>query len=145
MMKSWLDNKLVKFALVGGVGFVADTLVFAISFKLLLMPILSARLVAFVCAATVTWLGNRLFTFCTSSQIEPWSFWGTLKQWGKFMLSASISAIPNLLLFKAIIILFGSEGFVPFAALVAGILVGMFSNFLLSSRWVFQPSQDKSN
>lgn len=89
-----------------------------------------ARVIAFVCAATVTWFGNRIFTFQNTEQ-------KVAQQWIKFMCGASFSALPNFLVFKLLSSVLGEAGSGPLSALVAGILVGMVSNYLLSSRWVF--------
>lgn len=126
-----MTPRIIKFALVGGVGFVADALVFSLMFYLLGLPIMPARIIAFICAATVTWLGNRYFTFCQSDKCKP------LGQWVKFMCGASFSAVPNLVAFQLIVWSFGPSKVVVYSALVIGILVGMLSNYFLSSRWVF--------
>jgi putative flippase GtrA len=125
-------NRVVKFAIVGGIGFIVDASIFALSFYLLDLPIYSSRVIAFVCAATSTWLGNRLLTFSDRSQ-DP-----KLKQWLRFMMSATLSAIPNFVVFALISAWLGSEGVSAMVALVCGVLVGMISNYTLSSKWVFK-------
>lgn len=136
-MRNFVSNKWFKFALVGGVGFIADTLIFISCFKLLLLPLFQARLIAFFGAASVTWLGNRVFTFSSHTQNSDHYWRGLVTQWGKFMSSAILSAIPNLIVFKSILLLFGSYGLMPYVALICGVLFGMVSNFILNSRWVF--------
>ncbi len=125
-------NRVVKFAIVGGIGFIVDASIFALSFYLLDLPIYSSRVIAFVCAATSTWLGNRLLTFSDRSQ-DP-----KLKQWFRFMMSATLSAIPNFVVFAFISAWLGSEGVSAMVALVCGVLAGMISNYTLSSKWVFK-------
>ncbi|EEX91927.1 hypothetical protein VIOR3934_03297 [Vibrio orientalis CIP 102891 = ATCC 33934] len=125
-----MAHRLAKFALVGGIGFIADACAFALCFYLLEIPLIGSRLIAFVVAATVTWFGNRTFTFASQDR-------ALAKQWLKFMSVACISAIPNFLAFKTILLLFGETGVMPMAALVVGVLVGMVSNYLFSSLWVF--------
>ena len=126
-----MTPRIIKFALVGGVGFVADALVFSLMFYWLHLPIMPARIIAFICAASVTWLGNRTFTFSKSDKGKP------LEQWVKFMCGASLSAVPNLMVFQTIVWSFGHAQLVVYSALVMGILAGMLSNYFLSSRWVF--------
>ncbi|MDC5803430.1 GtrA family protein [Vibrio europaeus] len=125
-----MNSKLFRFAVIGCIGFVADALVFSVLFYLADTPIMVARVIAFVCAATVTWFGNRIFTFQNTEQ-------KVAQQWIKFMCGASFSALPNFLVFKLLSSVLGEAGSGPLSALVAGILVGMVSNYLLSSRWVF--------
>ncbi|MCG9582935.1 GtrA family protein [Vibrio tubiashii] len=125
-----MNSKLFRFAVIGCIGFVADALVFSALFYLADTPIMIARVIAFVCAATVTWIGNRIFTFQNTEQ-------QVFQQWIKFMCGASLSALPNFLVFRLLSYVLGEVERGPLIALVAGILVGMVSNYLLSSRWVF--------
>ncbi len=130
-MPEIMQHRLFKFAVVGGIGFLVDTAVFSLFYYLVEIPIFSSRVIAFVVAATATWAGNRAFTFGDREQSAK------AKQWQKHMVAALCSAIPNLGVFKLVIFAFGDQGVMPFVALVAGILVGMFSNYFLSSKWVF--------
>ncbi|RTZ15816.1 GtrA family protein [Vibrio aquaticus] len=129
-----MSHRLIKFAIVGGVGFIADASTFFVSHYLFQLHIFSARVIAFFIAATVTWLGNRLFTFNNKDV-------GITAQWFKFMLGACVSAIPNFMVFKSILFMVGDEGIAPMMALVVGILAGMVSNYLISSFWVFRPKK----
>ncbi len=54
---------LTRFALVGGVGFMVDTLIFSVLFHWFGLDLMLARGIAFLFAATTTWLGNRWLTF----------------------------------------------------------------------------------
>lgn len=125
-------NKLWRFALVGGVGFIADASLFALLFYAIGLPILDSRIVAFLFAATITWLGNRVFTF------ESRNPSGKFSQWIKFMGCAMFSALPNFGVFKLTSYYWGSEGVLAMFALALGVLAGMLSNFLLSHWWVFR-------
>ena len=129
-----MSSRLVKFALVGGIGFVADALVFATLFYYFDSPLYVARAIAFIFAATTTWLGNRILTFADCAKSAKF------RQWLQFMVSATLSAIPNFIVFSAASFLLGSEGLFAMVALVLGVLAGMVSNYLLSSKWVFKAS-----
>lgn len=132
-------TKLLKFAMVGGIGFVVDTLIFILLYQLLELDMMVARLLAFIVAATTTWLGNRIFTFssqCTSNK---------LIQWQRFISVACFSAIPNFLVFKLIMSLIDSYFLGVYIALALGVFAGMVSNFLLSERWVFATREQKLN
>lgn len=132
--------KLGKFALVGGAGFMADAAVFTLCFALGELPLLFARVVAFFVAATVTWLGNRYFTFKDITIVQRQRRDASLReQWLKFIASACVSSLPNFLVFKVVLLVLGTQGGSPYIALVAGVLAGMVSNYTLSSRWVFKP------
>ena len=82
-------SRLLTFAMVGGVGFIVDTLIFMVLFQWAGVELMMARGLAFCVAATTTWLGNRCLTFSQSTKDRAFN------QWQKFMLSASISALPN--------------------------------------------------
>lgn len=127
-------SRLLTFAMVGGVGFIVDTLIFMVLFQWAGVELMMARGLAFCVAATTTWLGNRCLTFSQSTKDRAFN------QWQKFMLSASISALPNFAVFKVITLLLGTQGTTVYIALVMGILAGMVSNYLLSMHWVFQQS-----
>ncbi|WP_246616489.1 GtrA family protein [Thaumasiovibrio subtropicus] len=124
-----LKQKIARFVVVGGVGFVVDSVVFALCFYLLSLAPLVARGVAFLLAASVTWYGNRRYTFRV--------YEAPLSQWRRFMFVAMVSLMPNFGLFYCWIRLFGESGWQPMAALCAGVAGGMVSNFLLSQYWVF--------
>lgn len=126
-----MAHRLLKFALVGGIGFIADAAAFSLCFYLLEMPLITSRLISFLIAATVTWFGNRTFTFANQDS-------ELAKQWLKFISVACVSATPNFLTFKAIVFVFGQAGLMPMVALIVGVLVGMVSNYLFSSMWVFK-------
>ncbi|MEQ3492447.1 GtrA family protein [Vibrio sp. SSH13-20] len=129
-------SRLLTFAMVGGVGFIVDTLIFMVLFQWAGVELMMARGLAFCVAATTTWLGNRCLTFSQSTKDRAFN------QWQKFMLSASISALPNFAVFKVTTLLLGTQGTTVYNALVMGILAGMVSNYLLSMHWVFQQSSE---
>ncbi|MFA0485797.1 GtrA family protein [Vibrio sp. 10N.222.55.B11] len=127
-------HKMIKFAMVGAGGFVVDCAVFALLHYVIGLPLMSARIGSFIVAATTTWFGNRVLTFEFKGQ-GSWS--EKLIQWQKFMFSASISAIPNLLCFKLMTELLPAFTGAVFIAMAVGILVGMVTNYLFSQYWVF--------
>lgn len=133
-----MSSRLVKFALVGGIGFVVDALVFSAFFYLLDVPLFVSRSIAFLFAATSTWIGNRLFTFSDREREAK------LRQWLRFMLTASFSAIPNFAAFSLVTYLLGSKGPNALIALVIGVLVGMVSNYIISSKWVFKTASSET-
>lgn len=127
---------ILLFAFVGSVGFVVDAAIFALLFELLEITALKARIIAFICAATTTWIGNRVLTFRHRVRTSR------LMQWKKFMVASCFSALPNLLVFKVSLELLPKTQFAPYIALILGVLTGMLSNYTLSSRWVFVAKKD---
>lgn len=124
------------FAFVGSVGFVVDAAIFALLFELMEITAFEARIIAFICAATTTWAGNRVLTFRHRVQTSR------LTQWKKFMVASCFSALPNLLVFKVTLELLAKTQFAPYLALIFGVLAGMISNYALSSHWVFATKKD---
>jgi len=114
-----------KFCLIGGLGFMVDSLFFLFLAQLI-DNIMLARLLSFWLAASVTWFGNRLYTY------NHQEFTNAISQWCKHMLTAHLSGGINLLLFwitKEIIT-------IPIAFCL-GILFGLCSNYFFANRFVF--------
>ena len=131
-------HQLVKFACVGAGGFVVDCSAFALFHFVGDLSVMWARVLAFFVAATSTWLGNRVLTFAyqgTGSRRDDF------RQWQKFMVSALLSAIPNLICFKLLTLIMPEFYGSLFLAMAVGVLVGMVSNYLLSKAWVFKQTQ----
>ncbi|MGR6859749.1 GtrA family protein [Aliivibrio salmonicida] len=125
--------KLIKFACVGGVGFVVDSTVFMLCFHLFDAPIAESRVIAFFFAATTTWLGNHWFTFGSTHNTA----FTLLKEWQKSMLSACISAIPNFIIFMSVVSVLGKETVFLYSGLLLGVIGGMLSNYWFNLKWVF--------
>ena len=123
--------RLIRFSLVGITGFLVDAAVLYAAIYLLDIPALASRLIAFSCAATTTWFGNRVYTF----RDRPRS--GRIMQWRRFLVAAVISAIPNLLVFQVVLSLLGESALHYLLALITGISAGMLSNYCLCNRFVF--------
>ncbi len=96
-----------------------------------LLLVYESRIVAFMVAATVTWLGNRYFTFQSRSSDK-------FEQWQRFLISALISAAPNFVVFSVMYRVLAHTPLSWFIAMVSGVLCGMVSNFILSNRRVFR-------
>ncbi|WP_299790753.1 GtrA family protein [uncultured Shewanella sp.] len=62
-VSSHLTLTQLKFLMVGGGSFVVDMLLFLYLSQHLAWPMVQARVMAFFVALTLTWMGNRLFTF----------------------------------------------------------------------------------
>ncbi|QIZ75971.1 GtrA family protein [Ferrimonas lipolytica] len=123
-------SSVLTFALVGALGFGVDWLLFN-SLLLLDAEPRAARLIAFAVAAATTWCGNRSFTF-SNRPAQP-----KLRQLGRYGLMAITSAVPNLAMFNGLTLLLGQSWWALQVALVAGVLTGMVSNYVISERWVF--------
>lgn len=128
-----MNNKYVKFALVGGIGFFVDLL--AMLFFTAFTSLFVARLLAFFVAVNSNWLLNRRFTFQSSTSKDHTAL---MLEWIKFMGSSCIAAIPNLLCYWLVVTGFSLDGYTAIIAIIPGIIAGMLVNFILADRWVFK-------
>ncbi|MCW8329927.1 GtrA family protein [Photobacterium sp. SDRW27] len=140
-----MSQRLLKFGVVGGIGFIVD--VASMTLLSLFLPVIPARAGAFWIAATATWWFNRRFTFEGTDTRAP------VKQWGRFLLCASIGFVPNWGCYwiliewvnnEWIMQLAGSYGLLLWSliAMIPGVLLGMLANFTLANRWVFLPAPE---
>jgi putative flippase GtrA len=119
-----------RFAVIGTLGFVWDTLVVYATAPL--VGVYIAGLVSYVVASTMNWLLNRTWTYRHVPH-------GAMhRQWAKFLLANSVGLVLNRGTYFALIAtvpLCHAHLVLPVAA---GGLAGMFVNFYLSRRLVFR-------
>jgi len=127
-----MNNKYIKFACVGGIGFIVDLSAMIILSTLL--PLFIARLLAFLFAVNSNWLLNRNFTF-KKQQSENNT--GLIQEWGKFLCSSCFGAIPNLVCYWLLITCLSLSGNAAILAIIPGVILGVIINYLLADRWVF--------
>lgn len=131
--------EFVQFALVGGSGFVLDVSLYLLLQALFGLEHTTARALSFWPVVTWNWAANRALTF-SQRRRTPY-----LTQWLQFVVSCCVGFAIN----------YGSyyllTAQVPFfdehrlTALVAGVLLGMGSNFLMASLFVFRPGREYGN
>lgn len=114
-----------RFCLVGGFGFIVDSLCF-LFLTYIIENIMLARLISFWFAASATWLGNRFYTY------KQKRFSNAILQWCKHMLIVHLSGVINLLVFWSV-----KEICSISLAFCLGILAGLFSNYFFSKHFVF--------
>ncbi|WP_254304114.1 GtrA family protein [Shewanella sp. VB17] len=122
----------LKYLMVGGASFIVDVLIFILMYQYLGFPIVEARLVAFGAALTLTWLGNRLFTFSYRQQLPK------RKQFITVLILACIAGLINLSVFYLL-----SEWSPPTALtspiyLALGVLSGLVINWVGANYLVFR-------
>ena len=93
-----------------------------------------ARLIAWVCAATFTWLGNRYFTFAGQRAHGAAIF----QEWLRFLGANSIGGVANVGTFFLLTHFASSPFNGTNLAFVCGVLVGLMFNFTLSKKLVFK-------
>ena len=127
-----MTRQFLRFAVVGTIGFVVDAgvLLYVLSQEI---GFYSARAVSFLCAVTCTWLLTRVFTLRDRNA-------GRLGQWAHF---ASVNLVGGLINYGIYAVLVWQLAFVqtwPVLGVAAGSIAGMFVNFTLSRRYVFEHS-----
>ena len=127
-----MTRQFLRFAVVGTIGFVVDAgvLLYVLSQE---FGFYSARAVSFLCAVTCTWLLNRVFTFRDRNA-------GRLGQWAHY---ASVNLVGPQINYGIYAMLVWQLAFVqtwPVLGVAAGSIAGMFVNFTLSRRYVFEHS-----
>lgn len=127
-----LARQFISFAIVGTGGFFVDVGILSLCLEAGLGYYLG-RLVSFLAAATLTWYGNRIFTFRHAARDQP----GRL-QWMRFVAAMSTGGAVNYSVYSALIA--GAELFreIPALAVAAGSIAGLAVNFVASRRLVFR-------
>jgi putative flippase GtrA len=122
--------QFMMFGTVGLVGFAFDTAtVYSLRHSL---GLYSAGVAAYVVAATVTWLLNRLWTFrgLSSGKVH--------RQWARFLVVNLGGFVLNRGTYALLVTLVAVCAEQPVYAAAAGAIVGMFLNFGLSRTMVFR-------
>lgn len=98
------------------------------------MNLLVARGCSFTCAATMTWMINRVFTF--AAQRRPPR--GLLNEWAAYFAASLGGGCLNYLVFAIAVRLSPLLHQIPSIAVGLGTLAGMSFNFLMYARYVFR-------
>ena len=122
--------QFLMFGVVGGVGFLFDTAtVYGLRYSL---GLYAAGMVAYLVAATVTWLLNRLWTFRGTGS-------GSVhRQWARFLMVNLLGFVLNRGTYALLVTFVALCAAQPVYAVAAGALAGMFLNFRLSRAMVFR-------
>lgn len=125
-----LLTQLIRFAVVGGLGFMVDTLVvYGLRSGL---GLYAAGLISYGVAASFTWLLNRLWTFRGRSS------GAMIRQWALYMLTNLGGFVLNRGTYAVLVTFYAMATERPIIAVAAGSIAGMFVNFGLSRRVVFR-------
>lgn len=123
-------SQFMMFGVVGGIGFLADTAtVYSLRYSL---GLYGAGAAAYVVAATVTWLLNRVWTF-RGQGTGP-----VHQQWARFLLVNLGGFVLNRGTYAILVTFVPLCAAQPVYAVGAGAIVGMFLNFRLSRAIVFR-------
>jgi putative flippase GtrA len=124
-------RKFMLFAIAGGAGFVVDTAVLYLLKGAL--GLYGARAVSFVCAVATTWVINRSFAFKGQSANLP--IW---REFLHYLAAMILGGAVNYAVYAALVATLPLVAEQPVLGVAAGVIAGMFVNFLLADKLVFR-------
>lgn len=130
-MSRALASQMLRFAIVGSIGFFVDAGLLLLMLGYGLGPIM-ARAVSFPVALTATWALNRGFTFAEQRSANRGA------EMLRYALCQIISAALGFGLYSLLVLTIDSFYQFPVMALVASAALSMISNFTLSHFFVFR-------
>ncbi|GAA0579392.1 hypothetical protein GCM10009416_17250 [Craurococcus roseus] len=129
-------GEIIRFGVVGAVGFVVDAGVLTLGLLAGAGPWLG-RAISYVAAATTTFALNRSWTFRGADRSRP-----VTRDWGLFLAVNLVGFACNYGTYAALISGVPMMRDLPVLAVAAGSLAGMVGNFVLSRRYVFRSRYD---
>jgi len=126
----------LRFAFVGGLGFLVDLAILWLGLNLLRLDVYSARLVSFAVTVTFTWALNRHVTF-GAERARTWP--AIAREWLQFVAVNAIGLAANYAVYAALVTYAGGWLAVPYVAAGFGSLAGLAFNYAASSRLIFRP------
>ena len=127
-------HQFLRFSVIGTLGFLVDVSALYLLIGLG-MDLYSARLFSFVCAATSTWIGNRLFTF----RANPAARRVSGREWLLYVGAMTLGGLINYGVYAALVTYLGVFRLQPWLAVAAGTAAGLSVNFLLARRILHKP------
>ena len=121
-------RRFVRFALVGGIGFVVDAGILALLLASAPLSPLVARIASIGGALTVTWALNRRLTFSPSSR-------GPFREGSRYGGVGFASSLFNYLVYSSLLLVMPTMP--PLGALAVASLAAMAFSFLGYTRLVF--------
>ena len=128
-----LSGQFSKFAIIGGAGFFVDVGVLYL-LRHAGLDLYSARVFSFIAAVTFTWVGNRMFTFRSTS--EPHR--RLTAEWFLYLGAMTVGGLVNYGVYAFLITLLAPFRDHPWLAVAAGTDAGMLINFLFARRILYR-------
>jgi len=130
-MRTGLLTQVMRFGVVGAVGFVVDGGLLWLLISLDFDPYL-ARALSFPIAVIVTWALNRNWTFRETRDISRKG------QFRRYFGVQTAGTLTNYAIYSAVIGLFGAAALTIFVAFALGSLIGSFINFFGARKVAFR-------
>lgn len=125
------ESKLLRFSLVGSVGFLIDAGLLTILMNSGL-GVFSSRMFSFSTAVSVTWILNRFLTFKIKNTTN--NFCG---EYFLYALTQVIGAAINIFVFFVTVDLYPNLLELPLIPLAFGALMSLLFNYFISNKFVF--------
>jgi putative flippase GtrA len=129
LLISFWECKLLRFCMVGAIGFVIDTGVLYMLIRNTGMNPYSARLISLFASATTTYVLNRSFTFSKGLKGEA-----RHREWAIYMVLMLVGGAVNYSVYSLCIAFSRVMYTQPVLAVAAGALAGLALNFSTSRR-----------
>lgn len=130
-MRTGRRRPLLRFAVIGSIGFLIDAAVLTALVKGIGWGHYSARAVSFALAVTATWYGNRRWVFDATADKSS--------EYARYFSVQIFGALLNLGVYVSILETFPVFAAWPVIPLAIGAGIGLLSNFTLSRALVFSP------
>jgi len=130
-MRAALLGQMLRFGVVGCVGFVVDTLTLYVALALG-AGLYAGRALSYLVAASGNWALNRVWTFRAASRHSAG------RQWLLFLAANLLGFAINYGTYAALVANLPVAAAHPVLGVAAGSLAGMSMNFLLSRSFVFR-------
>lgn len=127
-----LPAQMLRFGLVGTIGFLVDTATVYLAHFRLGLDLYSAGALAYLTAASTTWLLNRHFTFPEARAQQAG------RQWLRFVVTQLAGFALNRGTYAVLIATMAAARAEPVIAVAAGSIAGMTVNFLAARFLVFR-------
>lgn len=135
--KRSLPRTLLRFALTGALGFLVDAGVLHLVVTLWGTNLFLARGFSFTCAATTTWVINRIVTFSPAPRLGR----GLLSEWTAYFATSLGGGCVNYVVFALAVRLSSLLHEIPSIAVGIGTIAGTAFNFVMYAKYVF-PARD---
>ena len=135
LLRFLLGHAFVRFAVVGGAGYVVNAAVLAVATYGLHMAFAPAIAISIFVSMCFTWLGNRYLTF---RDARAHGGAAVLREWLKFMGANLVGAAVNYGVALAVVHFAPAPFDNRFVAQGIGVLAGLAFNFTLSRKIVFR-------
>ncbi|CAN5276392.1 hypothetical protein BH10PSE19_BH10PSE19_17170 [soil metagenome] len=123
------ESAFIRFGVIGAIGFFSD--VCALYALRHILPLISAKIISYIVAFSVTWILNRYFTFRSRDPQR-------LQQWLKYVALYVVTGCLNVGMFGLLVQQFPYLYQHPIFAMIITSIAMMMINFTVSRGFVFK-------